>query len=682
MTRIDLDRPWPRIAATGEELARLRKAWQGEGPDQQVVARLVQKATERLEEPVAFPPRGGQHNQWYQCDACQHALETIDDTHHRCPLCEKVYSGPPYDDVIFRIRHEENLARAENAAWAWAITGKETFAADARKILLAYAERYRDYTFHDNGLREGDEASKSGGRLFEQTLNEASSMTRTIAPACDLLYASPLVSDADRRKINDGLIRPMLEGMARHRAGKSNWQTWHNAAFVWGGAVLGDAEWVRRGIDDPENGFRYQMTASITPEGMWYENSWGYHFYALMALVETAEGARRLGIDLWREPQMRAAFTLPARYLMPDGTLPRFADAVDTRLDAPGTRAMFELASRAYPDAGLEALLPAAPTWETVLTGRGLHKRDMPSLDSAVIPGTGHAILRSDGPAGLAAVMTFGPHGGFHGHFDKLSFVFFGLGRELGVDPGRATSQAYRLPIHRNWYRATISHNTVLVDGQSQEGAAGELEFFSDKPGCTAAAARCSGAYKGVTHRRLLALTPTYLLVVDDLQADKPRRFTWLYHNRGTGVDTPLAAPPVEGLPGLQGGEYFRDIRRAAAEDAIAVRFDDGDVKTHLLLGGEPDTELHLATGPAGSVEDRVPLIAVTRNGRSVRYAAVLEPTRDSAAPSARKVTLREAQQGIEVAVETRNGTNTFIWSADGLHLPARPEAKGKDPQP
>jgi len=90
-----------------------------------------------------------------------------------------------------------------------------------------------------------------------------------------------------------------------------------------------------------------------------------------------------------------------------------------------------------------------------------------------VFEDAGHAILRTRGPAQLTAALTFGPYGGFHGHYDKLSFVFFGFGRELAVDPGRARSQAYRLPIHRNWYKATIAHNAVLVDGKSQKHCPG-----------------------------------------------------------------------------------------------------------------------------------------------------------------------------------------------------------------
>jgi len=137
---------------------------------------------------------------------------------------------------------------------------------------------------------------------------------------------------------------------------------------------------------------------------------------------------------------------------------------------------------------------------------------ERPTATSQVFPGAGHAILRTRGESALTAAFTFGPYGGFHGHFDKLTFVLFGHQQELGVDPGRAASQAYRLPIHRRWYKATIGHNGVLVDGESQRPAQGRLELFAANDAYAAAAASCSAAYPGVEHNRLLVLTPTYLL--------------------------------------------------------------------------------------------------------------------------------------------------------------------------
>ena len=38
------------------------------------------------------------------------------------------------------------------------------------------------------------------------------------------------------------VVRPMLENVAKCHRGKSNWQSWHNAAMAAGGALLGEPE--------------------------------------------------------------------------------------------------------------------------------------------------------------------------------------------------------------------------------------------------------------------------------------------------------------------------------------------------------------------------------------------------------------------------------------------------------
>ncbi len=221
----------PCIAATPAELQRVRDAYAQSGPAHEAVARFIRDAERAMGSPLNFPPRGGQHNQWYQCETCQMGLKTVDDTHHKCPKCGKVYSGEPYDDVIFSHQHERNISAAHAAAWAYAITGKKTYAEFAAKVLLGYAERYRTYPYHSADGKSGTQASKSGGYLFEQTLNEAAAMATRIAPAFDLIFDA--LSADEQAKIRSGLILPMLQNIDKHKAGMGNWQTWHNAAMVW-----------------------------------------------------------------------------------------------------------------------------------------------------------------------------------------------------------------------------------------------------------------------------------------------------------------------------------------------------------------------------------------------------------------------------------------------------------------
>jgi hypothetical protein len=660
----------PAIACTADELGRLRAAYRGRGPNREPVARRIRAADQALRGDLVFPPRGGQHNQWYQCDKCQIGLETVDASHHKCPKCGKVFSGAPYDDAYFNRVHRANLDRMLDAAWAWAVTDQKKYAAYARQVLVGYGERYRKYPWH-NAHRTKPPAKyrKVGGRLFSQTLTEAFALAETIAPACDLLHGSGVLSEDDRATIRDGLIRPMLESIARNRRGGSNWQSWHNVALFAGGAMVGDADAAFRSIKDPSHGFLYQTRASITREGMWKESSWGYHFYALRALVLHAEYARRLGIDLWDRKPLRAMCLLPAQYVMPDGTFPRFGDSVTHK--AAGFAGQIEPAYHALGDPTLLALLREKPTWESVLYGRPAAKTAAPvTLESRVFPDAGHAILRSGGEKKMAAVMTFGRSGGFHGHFDKLSFVFFGYGQELGVDPGRARSQAYRLPIHRHWYKATFGHNTVLVERSSQSAAGGALVAFRAGDSCSVAVAAAGPVYKGLVHRRLLCMTPAYLLVVDDVApkaskktpAPAERRFDWLYHNRGSAAVCRAAVAEAALDEEYEGRQYVKHVRGGRTDGTVRAVFRGPKVDTHLLAASAPGTGVRVGDGPGGSVTERIPMIVLSRRGRHGRFAVVLEPVRSGREPSVQDVVLEEHEQGCVVTVRTDRARARLTW--------------------
>jgi len=218
------------------------------------------------------------------------------------------------------------------------------------------------------------------------------------------------------------------------------------------------------------------------------------------------------------------------------------------------------------------------------------------------------------------------------------------MDRELGYDPGRARSQAYRLPVHRNWYRATTSHNTVLVDGSSQEGVEGTSELFIQafgkslskrgmgdsphaSPELSAAAAYTNKAYEGILHRRLLVLRPEFLVVVDILTATdgKRHKFDWMYHNRGDSISSDVAHRADEAPEG-QGFEYIEEVRRGAADALIrATVFIDED-RVEVTVNGNPGSEVLVGTGVGESIMDRVPLMFVTRSGQEARFAATIEP--------------------------------------------------------
>ncbi len=227
--------PFPRIAATPLELQRLRSAWRSDHSDrQQVVADRLAAADRAIAGPLVFPARGGQHNQWYQCRDCQLALQQNRSGSHQCPQCGRIYRGEPYDDVIFGRQHRTILKSGLDAAWAYAITEEKKYGEYAASVLTGYAERYQVYPYHTNRREKDPTGNRSGGHLFEQTLTEASAYATYVAPTYDLVRAGGFLTDEQDKTIRQGLLRPMVENVGKYRVGKSNWQTWHNAALIAG----------------------------------------------------------------------------------------------------------------------------------------------------------------------------------------------------------------------------------------------------------------------------------------------------------------------------------------------------------------------------------------------------------------------------------------------------------------
>jgi hypothetical protein len=348
--------------------------------------------------------------------------------------------------------------------------------------------------------------------------------------------------------------------------------------------------------------------------------------------------------------------------------LPRFGDDVNSSVRRIGR--LLEPAYHAYRNPQILPLLPDRHSLEAIRFGRSVQsKTEPPKLESMVFEDAGHAIMRAHGQAGLTAAMTFGPYGGFHGHFDKLSFVFFGFGKELGVDPGRARSQAYRLPIHTNWYKATISHNTVFVDGQSQKPAAGKLKLFKCDSNYAIVAASCAEAYPGVEHTRWLLMTNTYLLVFDSLGSDTGHEFDWIYHNKADKVVCDVARNDVNLTDKYVGGEYVQDSRQGTTADMIHVRFENPDVTTYLTMAARGNTTVTVGSGVGASITDRVPMTMIGREGRNAPFAAVLEPVLTGSKPHVGGIQCTGTDESLAITVERGRQTDRIRILPDNRAL-------------
>ncbi len=549
----------------------------------------------------SLPPEGGQWGMWYICPNGEYLVYQSPGRHY-CPSNGQYYTGWPYDQVIYGRMHNDLAEAARDLGLAYRITGNITYAQRSAEILLAYADAYTAYPYHDIN----NAPNNSGGRVLAQTLDE-SIWAVPIAWAYDLIADSPALTGTARLHVEQDLLAQIAVTIRRHPAGMSNWQSWHNAGLAAVGWAMGDPIPVALAMDAPRNGFNFQMANSVSAEGFWYEGSWGYHFFALQALRFQAEMARRAtpgaGLDLFAEPSLRKMYEAPINFAQPDLTLPSFNDTGSVGLI--GESFLYESACSAYGGTLCSGVLGRkARGRESLFWGMAtLPAPTAPSTASVLFPEAGYGVLRNaERAAPVYVALDYGPHGGGHGHYDKLGFVLFGQGTVLGVDPG---TQSYAAPTHATWDKVTVAHNTVVVDGLTQAEATGNLHRFVALPGLSAAAADAGSAYTTTSLLRTLILGTDYVIDRMHVRAldGKSHGVDWVYHNNGT-LTTTLVRTPYPGLPTVNG---YQHITRTAAVTTAA------DWAVEFRLDDAPGT----AYGSAWASDSRITATATLTQGRA-----------------------------------------------------------------
>jgi len=600
---------------------------------------------------VELPPEGGQWLHWYVCPDTGTPLAFHPPNHNVCPDTGKEYSGFPFDQVVYQLRNDALGRAALTLALAYRFTNREQYAGEAAQILTAYADRYQGWPLHDNHGRP----TANGGKAYSQTLDESIWLIN-IAWTYDLIRGSAQLDAKAKSHIENDLLRAGYQTVSKaHKEPTDNIQSWINAAIAAVGFTLQDPSLIHEAIDGPI-GFRYQMHHFVA-QGFWIEGTFGYHFYALRALVATAQMARRHGINLWaQEPALLSLFNGPLGVVLPNGYLPAFNDSNEVNLYDQDY--LYEQAYAASKDPRyLPILLKSGRTSRESLL-YGIAETPRPSrvpLKSEVFADAGFAALRNR-DNDFTVIVKFGPHGGPHGHYDKLSFIVYSQGRIMGVDPG---TQLYGLPLHRQWDSMTIAHNTISVDEARQAAATGKLISWNVGRNWTAIAMDAGPIYEGVSVQRSIVLTPDYCMIADRVRSAQSHVVDWIYHNAGA---LEIVKPPfdqrVTGLSEKNGYGLLKDVSGSNSTGELRARFVDASAdrpsdesnsnspaptirsrdrvdaapepsqaaSLQLIVPPDAGEKLMRGEAPGHNLKKPVPFVLVRKQGQDVRFMAVLSP--------------------------------------------------------
>ncbi|GAA3634903.1 heparinase II/III family protein [Microbacterium awajiense] len=441
-------------------------------------------------------------------------------------------AGDAFEGAWLALEHQARAREARVHAHRYRREGDESDRRRAMTILIDYAHLYD--RFASEGWSARSEPWMLRGKMFAQALSEAQ-WAVGIADAVIALDPPRGTDEAAALERMLVQIEDTLRDARRVLVDERDDQ--RNNYTAWLDAARRIVALARASLGGPEAdaglvaAVYAHMRIAVLPDGWEWEASTYYHVFVLRAYLLSLRGVDPAAIPSDIVRTLRAMVDVLAVIAAPDGCLPILHDGPYDRVamhrevleigalsaqlfERTGLSVVEEWArSRcAADDDGLESTLDG---W---FGGRPIDLEPAPRR-SHLFADAGYAVLR-DADARITAVLDAGPHGGAHGHYDKLALYLYGDGTRWQPAPG---VPPYASPLRRGYYTRTLAHPTVRVDDADQAEAAAEIRVWD--PAAAALTAASATAIEGVDLRRALRLhAGTLVDVVRVIVNDGSRR--------------------------------------------------------------------------------------------------------------------------------------------------------------
>ncbi len=475
-------------------------------------------------------------------------------------------------------QHTKNYKSLYAVGMMYATTKDKKYLEFVRTMLLQYAALIPTLKNHPQAK------SSSPGRLFHQALNDCNWMVQAIQ-GYDAVYDA--LSVEDRKTIENGAFRPLINFLTIDLDSWfnliHNHGVWAVAAVGMTGYTLHDKTLIDKALKgtkgDGKGGFLAQLDQLFSPDGYYTEGPY-YTRYALMPFyffalaIENNEPERHI-FD-YRGQILKKAFYGALQLAYTNGAFFPINDAMKDKDWT--TQEMIYALNIAYSQYGKdETLLSVAKEQGKLMFSRqGLEVAKAMLEKPKAAPFRWQSTNFTDGASGTEGglsvlrkgesddqtclVFKYGAHGLSHGHFDKLTYLFYDQNQEILPDYGAArflnVEQKFGgryLPENNSYAMQTIAHNTVVVDEKSQySGVEATSEanhahlYFQDlsNPNCQIVSAEDNTAYTGVAMRRTIALIQNegtakpFVLDIYKIQSEKMHQYDLPVHYLGHLIAT------------------------------------------------------------------------------------------------------------------------------------------------
>ncbi|MDF7807750.1 heparinase II/III family protein [Pontiellaceae bacterium B12219] len=501
-------------------------------------------------------------------------------------------------EYVYELKEHEKMF---GCAVAYQLTGEMKYAEKAARYLQQLSDPLNGYARTQAGA--AGNLVKEGGFM------------QYVAWSYDLIYNSGALSEEDHENMA-ATIRLYSRIIDQHisQAVSGNWQVAEAFGAIYGALAIQDMVLANRFIEGP-GGFHEQATHGVMADGWWYECSIGYNAWVSSEFTQLALALQPWGID-YVDAAIPTSYSVEYNIFSQDveerkkkiygkpfqkwgpvykpyvkikdmwDALPKFIDyqgmmfANNDSTENKFTSDAYEIAYFVYGD----------PTYASIIKQIG--KRDLlygvaelpentPELGegSAFADNAGQVMMRStqeEPRERIQAVLKYGTHGGYHGHFDRISLnSLMRYGRSF-YNPEHIW-YSYPNFMYAFFVQTSLPHNMVVVDMKQQEAVESAKLLFSEgellQTTAVETKARWSNPPYGglkypalaptlqekcwdegrylpqpenepvygsigewsdrVTQRRLLAVADDYVVLVDYLDAPENHTYDCLFNIKG-----------------------------------------------------------------------------------------------------------------------------------------------------
>ncbi|KII79408.1 heparinase II/III domain-containing protein [Vibrio renipiscarius] len=592
---------------TSQEMAAIRRR-----ASQDIIEQIIADNQVVLNSETLVPPDArATWNLYYFCPT--HGVRLNWDrnkpTEHVCPVDSEVLTGEPYDGAWWRWLNGLNSKACNDLGLLWQITEEKLYLEKVREILLAYAEYYPDYQEHGGIPYNGP------GKANAQTLCEANC---NIDFARGYDFIKDQLSFDEQAYIEQRLLREGAQFLMQHRADQlHNHEMKISATIGVIGLILNDQSLINFAVNTPY-GLKYQLENGVKGEGLWFEGSIHYHYYALQALLNFEKMACKTEHSLQSEPNFHTMLAFPLKLLMNNGDFPRLNDCIAGQEKLTHSH-LFEFAYREFNDplfaSALQNIYQRSPrnTIDALLYGvETLPGAEQLQCQSIHAEQSGVTIMHNRQYSNMLLVK-HSPYGGEHDHYDRLGLIINRNGKEILPDLG---TTGYGAELHYGYYKNTATHNTLAVNQQNQPPANPQVNQFVEANEYTWLDTQTDwcgeqptvdshtivqwddAAYKDVVFRRQILWLGDVAIEFDTVKNPHQQQLDLIWHIRGEhhtlsqakSCDNPLDGPLAR----------MTDSHEIPLHESIELSYEiEGqtnfnqqiltDSKATLLLGYAPD---------------------------------------------------------------------------------------------